>query len=102
MRGRFPLGQDDMGGVSADVVTNAAADSLGGTEGEEEHTLTDAEMPSHNHSVTYYNNGGGSGGVLNGEGQSVGQASTNTSTTGSDDPHNNMPPYITLNYIIKL
>lgn len=33
MRGRTPLGKDNMGGVSADVVTDANADTLGGAVG---------------------------------------------------------------------
>ena len=40
LRGRFPLGLDDMGGNSADNVTAAEADELAGTGGSETHTLT--------------------------------------------------------------
>ena len=40
LRGRFPLGLDDMGGNSADNVTAAEAEELAGTGGSETHTLT--------------------------------------------------------------
>ena len=49
MRGRLPLGQDDMGGSSANRVTAAAADSIGGSGGAETHTLATTEIPAHNH-----------------------------------------------------
>lgn len=97
MRGRVPLGQDDMGGSSANRVTNAQADSIGGAAGAETHTLTEAEMPEHKHTVPMS--------LLIGQGgaeSSTGMTgSTDTSLTGSGDAHNNMSPYITLNYIIK-
>ena len=54
LRGRFPLGKDSMGGVSADRVTVSEADNLGQGSGEENHTLTIAEIPSHSHAYTNY------------------------------------------------
>lgn len=99
LRGRFPLGKDNMGGSSANRVTATEADSLGQGSGEEKHTLTIAEMPSHTH--TY------AGTVPQWYGP-LGRKSdgncwpVNTGATGGDAAHNNMPPYITINYIIKL
>ena len=95
LRGRFPLGQDDMGGSSADRATNAQADLLNGSAGEENHTLTIAEMPAHTHSANFrYNGRYASTGSVMGHGGATGSA-------GGGQAHNNMPPYITLNYIIK-
>ena len=53
LRGRVIAGQDDMGGTSANTLTDAQADQLGGTLGAEDHTLTSAEsgMPAHSHKV---------------------------------------------------
>lgn len=65
-----------------------------GTEGgEESHTLTVAEMPSHNHAI--YIDEAGSGGVwgpLNCVQQSKNRK-TGADNRGGSQPHNNMPPY---------
>lgn len=97
MRGRLPLGQDDMGGSSANRVTHAQADSIAGNEGAETHQLTIAEMPAHTHPIP----------VKDGDGANVGdgganpEGTPNSNSTGGDGAHENMPPYLTLNYLIK-
>ena len=48
-RGRVPLGKDNMGGASANRVTSAQADAIGGAEGAENNSLTEAQMPAHVH-----------------------------------------------------
>jgi len=52
LRGRIPMGLDNLGGTPANRVTDANADSLGGAVGSEDHTLTEAELPSHDHSMS--------------------------------------------------
>jgi len=96
LRGRMPMGMDGMGGLSAGRVTNQMSNQLGGGAGEEEHTLSMDEMPQ----TTIYSNSN-----MQGIGTTAGQfgvvGSINTTTVGSGFAHNNMPPYISLNYIIK-
>lgn len=100
-RGRLPLGKDNMGGSSANRVTSAQADSIGGASGAENHTLTAAQTPAHTHTLVK------STGVTDGDtGIKFESAyvceNFNTSSVGSGDAHNNMPPYLTVNYIIKI
>ncbi|MBC8197606.1 MAG: tail fiber protein [Candidatus Marinimicrobia bacterium] len=100
LRGRMPLGLDNMGGESADVVLNEEADNLGGKAGEESHMLTIDEMPNHNHEDSVR---GATNGSCNNHGCSevTGIGTAQTSFTGGDQPHNNMSPYLSLNFIIK-
>jgi hypothetical protein len=87
MRGRFPLGQDDMGGSSANRVTDAEADTIGSAAG-----VPDG---SHLHVVnphdTNINRAGGGGNSFGWD----------TNAGGNSDSTSVMPPYLTLNYIIK-
>lgn len=100
LRGRVIAGQDDMGGSSANRLTNQSGglngDTLGATGGSETHQLTEAELPSftqRNPSATVTPAFGDSA-------PSAVAANSNT-TVGSDTPHNNVQPTIILNYIIK-
>lgn len=128
LRGRVIAGQDDMGGTSANRLTNQTGglngDTLGATGGSETHTLTDAQMPSHthtgstdsagahSHSFTFYRFVDGAGSQPGGGGgdtatsYSTGSQAAHTHTitmndAGSDAAHNNVQPTIILNYIIK-
>jgi len=95
MRGRTTIGVGTGAGLTAR--------SLADTGGTETHQLTEAEMPSHTHTVDV---GGGSGGgapatrTNNDLAGSVG--TVNTGSTGGDGAHENMQPYIALNFIIKI
>lgn len=107
MRGRVPIGKDNMGGTSANVVTNSYADTLGRGLGEENHLLSTSELPSHAH-----------GGITT-DGNVSRQDNTarrfynsnysentipfgSTGTAGGGQVHNNMQPSLTVNYLIKI
>jgi len=69
--------------------------ALGATGGEEEVTLTEAQMPSHNHGFIYANN--------RAAGTSPGPTNVGESTdqwildAGGDEPHENRPPFLAVN-----
>ena len=99
LRGRSVAGLDNMGGVSANRITNAQADALGGAMGAETHTLSIGELANHAHS--YYlpaatTASAGEAGVNAGT-----NTATNTTGAGTGDAHNNVQPTFFLNYIIK-
>lgn len=97
MRGRGIIGRDNQGGTSANRVTASAADSVLGTGGAETHTLSTPEIPSHTHTIAASFVGvsaGGSNALLQ-------TGSTNTGSTGGDGAHNNMQPYIVVDYYIR-
>jgi microcystin-dependent protein len=99
-RGRVAAGLDNLGGSSANTITNAAADSLGGTLGTETHTLDSTQIPAHSHSyalpaVVAY---GGSPNAINAGSIT---ASGATGNTGGGLAHNNVQPTIFLSKIIK-
>jgi len=51
MRGRFALGMDNMGGASANRVTDANADSIGGSGGTQSTSITIGNLPEHEHDM---------------------------------------------------
>jgi len=100
LRDRFPLGDKDQGQTDAERVSNFSTER-GSTGGFDEHQLTEAEMPSHNHGVpTATADSNNSFGQLDPVNTSA-KPDTPTSFTGGDEAHNNMPPFLALNYIIK-
>jgi microcystin-dependent protein len=106
LRGCFPLGKDNMGGTAAGRVTVASKDGanaliLGGRGGEQVHQLTVAEIPSHSHQRTYVavQNSDQAGATNQ---TTCARGDMQVYNTGGDAPHNTMPPYVTLNYIIRL
>ena len=95
LKGRFPIGA---GTGDAPDATLHVLKSKGGTE---THQLTIAEMPSHNHTVSYREGSeGGSGNDYSDLGGPTDFFET-TSNRGGNQPHNNMPPFYTVFFIIK-
>lgn len=72
-------------------------DTLGETGGAKTHTLSESEMPSHRHEI---GGGGGSGGA--GGSPTIGGSGVYSSYVGDGVAHNNLQPYLVLNYIIKV
>ena len=119
LRGRVVAGQDDMGGSSANRLTNQSGglngDTLGDTGGSETHTLTTAQLAAHTHSFSddisvatprSFVNGSGTNSVnMGGSGIAVNSSTVTVSGTtgskGSGSAHNNVQPTIILNYIIR-
>jgi microcystin-dependent protein len=56
LRGRMPLGADNMGGQSANVVQGLYADAIGATGGSETTNLTVNNLPQHEHTFRDSNN----------------------------------------------
>ena len=105
LRGRVVAGQDDMGGSSANRLTDQTGglngDTLGDTGGSETHTLTTAQMPAHTHTVAAQQQVSGDSTNRGGSGQLGAAATITSSSTGGDGAHNNVQPTIILNYIIR-
>jgi len=104
MRGRTPVGLDNMGGSSADVITDSEADTLGGEYGEEEHLLTHEEsgVPAHNHpqhpSTIIELAGNRKGGTAFG---TLGGTTQDNTPEDASESHNNVQPSKFVNYMIK-
>lgn len=103
LRGRVPVGLDNLGGSDAGRLT--IANTLGDSGGAQTHTLTEAQIPSHDHTFTYSTASNtavtGSGNRVVGIAASGSANQLITQTTGSGNSHNNMQPYLLLGYIIK-
>jgi microcystin-dependent protein len=103
LRGRVAAGKDDMGGTSANRLTNQSGgldgDVLGASGGAETHTLTVNELASHTHTITAAIR---TGSAQSGSGDNeCNNVNLTTNSTGGSQAHNNVQPTIILNYIIK-
>ncbi|AYN56903.1 minor tail protein [Microbacterium phage Armstrong] len=109
LKGRVPVGQD---------AGQSEFDTRGESGGAKTHTLSEAEMPAHNHQLTDTGAGhamswgqGNIGfstqpqayaGAPSGNGLGTWQNSWNvTQNRGGGQAHNNLQPYLVMNYIIK-
>ena len=121
LRGRLPMGADNMGGTSANVVQSNSADVVGAKDGSEEKLINISQIPEHKHDLQDADNnqfyayqdrldpttdtnvetevdGPGASGIaqrLNNTGGMVGRSDEIPQST-----FNVMPPTVTLNYII--
>ena len=105
LRGRTPIHSGQGTGLSPYVI--------GQSGGEENHTLVTGEIPAHSHNIQI-NTGVGSTDSPNGtylaqNSEGVKQFSTSqngsaapVASAGNNLPHNNMQPYLAINYIIAL
>lgn len=112
LKGRVPVGLD---------AAQTEFDTLAETGGAKTHTLTSAEMPVHTHvqdshvhaqNVSANPGSGGpayrqdydadiAGGSVYAQGIDTASATATNQNTGGGTAHNNLQPYIVLNYIIK-
>lgn len=110
LRGRIPVGLDNMGGSNANVLTNAFnpnRNNLGGAIGEESHLLTGQEsgIQHHRHEIQVVNISTGNGGRIPWDEQTSIQGSDYTQYTGDTDAvnaHQNVQPGRMFNWVIKI
>lgn len=114
LRGRAPIGS------GTGDASDATAHTLGAKSGTEKHTLLEAELATHTHAVTdaghvhesdatafVVQNAAGSFTLGAGTDYAVATNTANATTgitlgnTGTNTPHNNMPPTLAVNFIIK-
>jgi microcystin-dependent protein len=118
LRGRVPLGLDNMGGPSANRVTDLAADAIGGNAGSETKNIGVDNLPEHEHDLEgdsgtqFYGVRVGSGEPVDdnaitlpiepGLGGTQGIASSGgiKTETSLGEPLDVMNPYLAINYII--
>jgi microcystin-dependent protein len=105
LRGRAAIGKDDMGGTAAGRMTLANGldgTVLGNVGGEQVHTLSVAEIPSHTHNIQNNNTAAGAGNILRVDSAAAVTGGTLTDPIGGGGAHNNVQPILVTNYIIKL
>ena len=94
MQSRFPLGV----GSGSGLTTRNLADNVGGVE---EHELDITEIPEHTHGLTVDRDVDDSPNDEYSIKEYDGSDNRQTGPAGGGQPHNNMPPFLALNFIIK-
>lgn len=97
-RGRGVIAPDNMGGTSANIVTDANADTVGGKNGAETVTLATGEVPAHTH--PFESRTGSGTGTRRATTNTGVYVVANTDSTGGGGAHSNMQPWIALPQII--
>ena len=110
LRGRVPVGATLSGSPTA-----LTPHLVGATGGTETVTLLTSQMPAHNHvmvtndasesettSSQHYLGGGGRTAMYASQAGTTNLAANALSTVGGGQPHNNMQPYLALNWIIAV
>jgi hypothetical protein len=99
LRGRFVLGVNPNNKKNNSFTVNEMLSNGG----EETVKLQINHLPKHSHPDNINELGEGGGGAwYNGNGQYRMRINNSKGFTGDDQPHNNMPPYYTLAYIMKI
>jgi microcystin-dependent protein len=93
LMGRAPIGYGDS--ADSGITTRS---TIGAKVGAETHTLTIAEMPSHDHGSLQFGPNAGAAGL---RADAVVTTDTRTGFTGGGGAHNNMQPSTVVNFIIK-
>lgn len=118
MRGRMPMGADNMGGTSANNVTATSADIVGALDGSETKVIDVTNLPEHQHNLqdqdrnqfyaiqdrqdpsTDTNVTGIDGPTATNGGQKLANTGNVISANPVGQEFNIMPPTVTMNYII--
>jgi microcystin-dependent protein len=107
-RGRVPVGVGTgTGGGSSGNGAPTGGSALTGRSladwaGEETHTLSASEMPSHNHNVPINLSGSGSGVSIETAATTLAHtADVATASAGSGSAHNNLQPFLAVEFMIK-
>lgn len=106
--GSTTFGLPNFGGrtfIGAGTGVGLTARTLGANGGEENHTLTTAEVPAHSHDIQRGGTGvmqsGANLGIQQGSGAGFGGSPNLTESSGGGGAHNNMMPWYAVNWITR-
>jgi microcystin-dependent protein len=98
LRGRVPIGAGQ-----GSSLTNRVIAATGGAE---THTLTEAQLPSHDHNISLFDSSAPTGNnfrvAATDDITDPRNPATSTQNAGGNQPHNNMQPFLVVNHIIKV